>query len=126
MGESIICNWMIRSRKSPELAFLFGGTFHEWLLVVLHLPINAAKDTPMFGKCPNHSTRVTYENKFGNCGPWGMRDFGSLKQTYIECFGVHSANVTTWREAVTALMDRGCTREMLVEWGVDAGYGRKY
>ena len=56
----------------------------------------------------------------------GLLDFGSLKQKYIDCFGVHGANVKTWREAVTALMDRGCSREMLVEWGVDAGYERKY
>src|ERR1700728_369091 len=61
-----------------------------------------------------------------NAARIGMLDFGNLKQRYIECFGVHAANVTTWREAVTALMDRGCSRKTLVERGVDAGYGRKY
>ena len=61
-----------------------------------------------------------------NAAGVGTFDFGSLKQNYIDCFGVHIANVTTWREAVAALMDRGCSREILVEWGVDAGYGRKY
>ena len=49
-------------------------------------------------------------------------DVEMLKQKYLECFDIHSTNVTTWLEVVTVLMDRGCSRGMLLNWGVEAGY----
>jgi hypothetical protein len=53
-------------------------------------------------------------------------DHERLKQKYIECFDIHTTNAATWLEVVTALMDRGCSRGMLLNWGVEAGYDRKY
>ena len=53
-------------------------------------------------------------------------DCERLKQKYLECFHVHAGNVTTWREVVTVLMDRGCSRALLVNWGMEAGYARTY
>ncbi len=53
-------------------------------------------------------------------------DHEGLKQKYIECFDIHTKNVTTWLEVVTVLMDRGCSRAMLLNWGVEAGYDRDY
>ena len=69
MFGEIVSNSVIRSRKSSESALQFGGTSRGGFLLSFHLPRNTLKDTPMFDKCLNHSTRVTYENRLGKFGP---------------------------------------------------------
>lgn len=49
-----------------------------------------------------------------------------LKRTYLECFAIHGNNTATWSEAVASLMALGYPRKTLVNWGVEAGYARKY
>ena len=46
----------------------------------------------------------------------------SLKERFLECFGVRAGNVATLQDVVRGLIDCGITRETLVAWASDAGF----
>jgi len=51
-------------------------------------------------------------------------DRRTLKRKYLECFNVRTTNAAAWHEVVTALVHAGVSRQLLVIWGVEAGYPR--
>lgn len=54
------------------------------------------------------------------------KPLGSLKEQYLQCFGVRTNNASMLQSIVRDLIEDGVSRRMLVAWAVEAGYTKGY
>jgi hypothetical protein len=54
------------------------------------------------------------------------KPLGSLKERYLQCFGVRANSVATLQGVVRDLIEDGVSRRTLVAWAVEAGYSKGY
>ena len=66
----------------------------------------------------------SHEKKPLNCGH--RVDFNTLKERYLQCFGVRADNAALLQAAVRELIGAGFSRRTLVAWAVQAGYSQGY
>lgn len=53
-------------------------------------------------------------------------DSKTLKEQFLQCFGVRTDNTAVLQGVVRSLIDQGVPRQTLVKWAVEAGYRKSY
>jgi hypothetical protein len=72
----------------------------------------------------DQTTHFGKENRMKN--PNGMKrpHTEALKEKFLQCFGVRTTSATALQTVVKRLVKKGVSRDILVQWGVQAGYPR--